>query len=143
MKHWDKFSLLLALLITWLAYRSGTIAAFTVDYKRSTAGSIASIAATMLGFLIAALAILASIAGQRLVRNMQRTGHYTKLLKLFFWSATAYLVTLIVATSALVLPPATVPALFIATCSTFVFSGLMLFDIGYRFWLVLSNLTSD
>lgn len=134
---------LIVIVLTWLASRSDTFACFTLEYKRTTAASAAAIAATMLGFLLAALAILASIAGQRLVRNMQRTGHYSKLLKLFFWNTAAYFLTLMISSSAVVLPAAAVPILFIATCSAFVFSSLMLIDIGYRFWLVLSNLTPD
>jgi Na+/H+-translocating membrane pyrophosphatase len=54
------------------------------------ASTVAQISATMLGFLIAALAVLASIAGMRLLRNMQRTGHYQNLLARLLICAAAF-----------------------------------------------------
>src|SRR5437899_2263891 len=54
--------------------------AFTGGELRNSVGVVAQIAATMLGFVLAALAILLTIAGTRLLRNMQRTGHYGHLL---------------------------------------------------------------
>lgn len=47
-------------------------------------GVLAQIAATMLGFMMAVLAILASIANTRLVRNMQRSGHFHRMLVRIF-----------------------------------------------------------
>lgn len=44
------------------------------------AGTVASIAATMLGFMLAALAVLASISNTTLVERMRKTGHYDDLL---------------------------------------------------------------
>jgi len=47
-------------------------------------GVLSQIAATMLGFLMAVLAILASISNTRLVRNMQRKGHFHLMLVSIF-----------------------------------------------------------
>lgn len=47
---------------------------------RAAAGIIAQLSGTMLGFILAALAILTTILGEPLVRNMQRTGHFRVLM---------------------------------------------------------------
>ena len=44
------------------------------------AGSVTTVASTMLGFMLAALAILVSVASSKLVEIMRRTGHYDDLL---------------------------------------------------------------
>lgn len=56
----------------------------------SFGGSIASIAATMLGFLLAALAVLASINDTHLVNMMKKTGHYDDLLFSVFLGASIF-----------------------------------------------------
>lgn len=45
---------------------------------------LSQIAATMLGFMMAVLAILASITNAKLIRNMQRTGHFHNMLMRIF-----------------------------------------------------------
>lgn len=47
-------------------------------------GVLAQISATMLGFMMAVLAILASISNSLLVRNMQRSGHFHAMLVRIF-----------------------------------------------------------
>ena len=47
-------------------------------------GVIVQLAVTMLGFVLAALTVLATIAQTRLVRNMHKTGHYGVLLSRMF-----------------------------------------------------------
>lgn len=66
-------------------------------------GVVAQIAATMMGFLLAALAILASIAGMRLLRNMQRTGHYAILLSRMLISAFFFFLLMVEAGAGLLL----------------------------------------
>jgi hypothetical protein len=70
----------------------------------SVAATLASVAATMLGFIIAALAILASIAGMRLLRNMQRTGHYQNLLARLMLCAAAFAFLLCFSLAAMFVP---------------------------------------
>lgn len=77
------------------------LADFTSDRLVNACGVVAQIAATMMGFLLAALAVLASVANMRLVRNMQRTGHYSVLLARLFISATLFFLLMVVAVSAL------------------------------------------
>lgn len=50
------------------------------EMLRSAAGALSSISVTMLGFMLAVLAILVSIVDRRLIRNMYRTGHFSRLI---------------------------------------------------------------
>lgn len=79
-------------------------ACFSSEELRTIAGTAAQISATMMGFLLAALAILASIANMRLLRNMQRTGHYQVLLGRMLVSAAMFFLLLIFSMSVLVVP---------------------------------------
>ncbi|WP_157659071.1 hypothetical protein [Thauera butanivorans] len=136
-------SLLLSVAITlWVA--SGQLLTFLPESEvRSAVGIGAQISATMLGFLIAAMSILASISGHRLLRNMQRTGHYRVLLRRLFWNASAYGVSMALAVGGVVLKGAWFDWVALLTLSCFIFSTLLLVDIAWRFWLVLSNISPE
>lgn len=107
---------------------------------RTAIGIAAQISATMLGFLIAALSILASISGHRLLRNMQKTGHYQVLLRRLFWNSGAYAVAMIASFVAVLINGSIfIPSSLLALI-LFTYACLFLIDIGWRFWLVLANL---
>lgn len=55
-------------------------------------GTVASISATMLGFMLAALAVLASINHTQLISMMRRTGLYEDLLLTLFVGCFMFLV---------------------------------------------------
>jgi uncharacterized membrane protein YozB (DUF420 family) len=86
----------------WAAQQFGPVD-FGAERVINLFAVVAQIAATMMGFLLAALAILASIAGMRLLRNMQRTGHYTVLLTRLFISATFFFLLMLEAGTAMFL----------------------------------------
>jgi len=142
MKHWNKISFLLSLLILWTAYKSELFRDLGEADSRVAAGIFAQIAATMLGFLIAALSILASISGHRLLRNMQRTGHYRVLLRGFFINSTAYALAMLAAFGALIFK-ISFPWPVLIAFTFFSFANLLLIDIGWKLWLVLHNLTPE
>lgn len=143
MKYWNSLSLLLAAALTILVAYKGWIVALPEPEVRSAVGIGAQIAATMLGFLIAALSILASISGHRLLRNMQRTGHYQTLLRRLFWNSAAYGVAMVVAVAAVVMKGELFNSLALVTLGCFTFATMLLTDIAWRFWLVLSNLSPE
>lgn len=143
MRHWSSLSFFLAVAIAVLVCDRELIDQLPESEVRSAVGIAAQISATMLGFLIAALSILASISGHRLLRNMQRTGHYKVLLRRLFWNAGAYGLTMVVAATSIVLKGSFFPAGALATLTAFIFATLLLLDIAWRFWLVLSNLSPD
>lgn len=109
---------------------------------RQIASTAAQIAATMMGFLLAALAILASIANMRLLKNMQRTGHFQVLLGRMIITAVYFFVELVFCMTALVIPdlvPYPVPigaGLLIASCYA-------LSDATVKFSVVLFSLKPD
>lgn len=77
---------------------------FNVNDLRSISGTVAQVAATMMGFLFAALAILASIANMRLLRNLQRSGGYHVLLARILISAIYFFLTMSFSLSVMVFP---------------------------------------
>jgi hypothetical protein len=93
----------------------------------------------MLGFLLAAMAILASISGTRLIRNMQKTGHFVVLLNRFFVNTIAFGISMVIAIAASMLNARIADGAVIAS-GLFVFSCLLLCDVGWRFWLVLTEI---
>lgn len=86
----------------WFSHLFGHID-LSADRTTNMFAVIAQIAATMMGFLLAALAILASIAGMRLLRNLQRTGHFSVLLSRLFIAAACSFFLMISAGAAMLL----------------------------------------
>lgn len=73
---------------------SGVVAWFLItkggcndEALHAAASAYASVAVTMLGFMMAMLAILVTIADRRLIRNMAKTGHYDRLIHQMYWSS--------------------------------------------------------
>jgi heme/copper-type cytochrome/quinol oxidase subunit 2 len=60
------------------------------EIQRASAGIIAQIGATMMGFVLALVGILASLSSARIIRNMQRSGHFNVLLALLLITAFVY-----------------------------------------------------
>lgn len=109
---------------------------------RQSVSVVAQIASTMLGFVLAALAILATITNSRLLRNMQKTGHYSHLLKRMFGVTTAFGALVVVALPCLFLAtmPPQYPHVVIGLTSA-CFMGLA--DVCRKLWIVLNHLGSE
>lgn len=112
------------------------------DALRQAASTTAQVAATMMGFLLAALAILASIANMRLLRNMQRTGHYQVLLARMLITSVYFFCALIFSMVAMVIPefvyqPVEIGASLMLACS------YALIDTTLKFSAVLFSLKPD
>lgn len=111
----------------------------TLSNSAVAVGILAQIAATMLGFMMAVLAILASINNTRLVRNLKRTGHFHRLLAVIFYGnvglSLVTIISLLVAFRpdflSLIAPYLLLTCLFTAL----VFSGTMV-----MLWKVLAHL---
>jgi membrane associated rhomboid family serine protease len=103
------------------------------------ASAIASIAITMLGFMLAALAVLASISHTHLVNMMRKTGHYSDLLFTLFVGAALFLLCGISGYLILfgLLPSAKAWA---ALAGMHVGALFALIDLGRKLWLVLKHL---
>lgn len=143
MKHFTKLSLVLSVAFGGVAWYRGMLDCIADAELRSAVGIASQISATMLGFLIAALSILASISGHRLLRNMQKTGHYRVLLRRLFWNSGAYGLAMVLAFMAVLLNGEWFKPMSLAALTGFTYATLFLIDIGWRFWLVLINISGE
>jgi hypothetical protein len=107
-------------------------------------GVVASVGSTMLGFLLASLAVIASINHTHLISMMKKTGHYSDLLKTVFFGCLAFLFCAVLGFiflfGVLSAPPIWIQILAI---SLHVMALVSIVDVGRKFWLVLSNLRSN
>lgn len=142
MKHFTKLSLVLSVAFGGVAWYRGMLDCIADAELRSAVGIASQISATMLGFLIAALSILASISGHRLLRNMQKTGHYRVLLRRLFWNSGAYGLAMVLAFLAVLLNGEWFKPMSLMALTSFTYATLFLIDIGWRFWLVLINISA-
>lgn len=102
-------------------------------------GSVASIAVTMLGFMLAALAVLASINHTQLIAMMKKTGHYQELLGNLFVGCVLFLLCAVFGYALLFGAPA---LNWLLALGLGLHAGALaaVIDAGRKFWLVLSNL---
>lgn len=107
--------------------------------RLALAGSIASIGATMLGFMLAALAVLASINDTHLVKMMKKTGHYDDLLSTLL---TGCVLFLLCAVAGYLVMFGLIPnAVFMSgTIGLHASALISMLEIGWKFNLVLRNL---
>lgn len=108
----------------------------------AAASAAASVGATLLGFMLAALAVLASINHTHLVQMMRRYGHYDDLLATVFAGCVFMLVGTV--TGFVVLFGALAqPWLIWLMIASHVGSLASLVDVGRKFWFTLTNLRHD
>ena len=110
---------------------------------KGIAGMYAQIAVTMLGFMLAMLAILVSVADRRAIRNIARTGHFEKLLRRLYYASGCFGATLVasVVTMMLLATPQQVSA---AISNGFMMSSIyLLVSTGRYLWKVLMLLVPE
>ena len=102
-------------------------------------GSVASTSTTMLGFLLAALAVLASISHTHLLKVMREQGYYRDLLDTML---IGFLLFLLCAISGfgLLFGIQLTPKFGFVLVGLHTAAVISLFDIGRKLWLVLRNL---
>jgi hypothetical protein len=118
---------------------------------RNAVNVIAGAAATVLGFLVSAGALLYAVANTTLARNLQRTGHFGSLLSDLFLAAAAFLIALVVALACLFLPAArpgegVSSPLTLGVCVMVFFNALaygFVVPVGRKMWLLLSSLVPE
>jgi hypothetical protein len=109
------------------------------DQQISILGTAAQVSVSMMGFMLAALAILASITDRPLLKNMANMGHFKDLLLSLFTACAVYMCSFLIAGSVLVLGDYGLhwrEFMFASLCSNIVAT----LQIGWKFWKVLSNL---
>lgn len=100
---------------------------------------MASIGTTMLGFMLAALAVLASINHTHLVKMMRTTGHYRDLLQTLFIGCVLYLLCA-VGGFAMLFGAGSHQLLLYALVGLHVAALVSVLDVVRKFWFVLNNL---
>ncbi|MBK1711289.1 hypothetical protein CKO43_00670 [Rubrivivax gelatinosus] len=112
------------------------------ESTRAIAGAATSVGATLLGFMLAALAVLASVNNTHLVQMMRRSGHYRDLLETLFAGCAVMLACTVLGFGLLlgITPSKLVISLLVAVHVGALASVL---DAGRKFWLLLAHLSQD
>lgn len=124
---------------TYLCWRNDVFAGLQISDMRSAAGVVSQLSGTMLGFVLAALAILTSVENTALMRNMQRTGHLPLLLRRMLICIVAFGLATAGGTAMLFLPKPTLTHAHILIGAS-LFSAALLADVCRKFWMVLTHL---
>lgn len=101
--------------------------------------AVLSTAATMLGFMLTGLAVLASITHTHLVRAMRQMGHYNDLLGSLLLGCAAFFTCGILG-ALLVFGVAASQWFMVGLLAAHVGAAALLIEVVHRFWLVLRNL---
>lgn len=128
----------LAVVVGFLLDLTNTIPSPSVQDRISVYGTVAQVCGTLGGFLLAALAIVASISNTALLKAMRESGHYDSLLKHMFTGTLLFLTATVVCI--LVVLGVTLPPWVQAVLFGIMASGLVVLIIaGWQFWLTLVN----
>lgn len=127
----------LALPVAWLAY--GGLAWRAPGDLLAISSTFAGVAGTLLGFVIAALAILAALLDRVLVANLRKTQHFGVLLRELYLAATLFLVVLVVALASLFLPPEWLRLGVAVSAAAQVYGIGLLVSAGRKFYLVVAH----
>lgn len=134
--------LVASLILVATAWHFDLISELKSADTRAAAGVVAQMGATMLGFVLAALAILTSVANSRLIRNMQRTGHYRVLILRMFSCIGAFGGVALIGL-ALLFSPTLHPLVVYPFIGLLLVAVFVLYDVAKKFWMVLSHLHPD
>ncbi|MEO5335005.1 MAG: hypothetical protein H7839_23575 [Magnetococcus sp. YQC-5] len=132
--------------VAWFAGLAGGVVAclkllpFGDAHHYMVAGTLASVSSTVLGFIIAAMAILSSVEKTLLIENMIKAGYYAQLIWEFFVSAVFFFLALTLSIACLFLGPPLLAWVLSGVFWAIVTASGFLLVAGYHFYLVLSNL---
>lgn len=133
-------SALVAAAVTFGAYHYAVLACLSVADAKTGAGVLSQVSGTMLGFVLAALAILTTLGNTRLVANMQQTGHFSMLLKRMFGSIVAFGLGTVAGAAVLFVPALELKWIY-PLIGISIFSIILLADVCRKLWLVLENIS--
>ena len=112
----------------------------SIETLISAAPAYTSVAGTLLGFLIAAVAILTAVVNRRLIQNMVKTGHYRVLLHEMYGTSVALLASTGAGLIAILAPDTWVVNSMWVCVSTLTFGLLLLASAGRKFYIVMINI---
>lgn len=100
----------------------------------------ATIAATLLGFLLTAIAVLTALMDKTLIANMRLTGHYPKFLRLAFLTSLIFLIVTILGFLVLLLSRTDYSSCAFSLMIGFlILSMVLLTRTGYSFFKIIYN----
>lgn len=105
---------------------------------RSAGAAYASVGVTMLGFMLATLAILMSVSDRRLLRNMAKTGHLKQLIKKVYMAGSYFGFAMIVSLVALFSSNGLLVYSISLASGVLVGAILLLYALGASLWRVLT-----
>lgn len=105
----------------------------------SVISTFCQVSATMMGFMLAALAILASITDEPLLLKMNKQGHYRDLLTHLFVASIIYFF-IFIATAAMLVTNHSNSVIRTIVLSAMITAAVATMQVGYKFWIVLKNL---
>lgn len=129
-----------AVIVGGIAYKFGLHPSYAGADVLAFGGTVASVGSTMLGFMLATLAVLASINHTHLVAMMKQNGHYDDLLLTVFVGALTFLLCAVTGFALIFGAPASA-LLTSAIVGLHIAAVVSLMDVGRKFWLVLANLS--
>lgn len=100
--------------------------------------TFSTVAGTLLGFLIAALSIVAALTDRQLLSNMRRTGHYKVLINETYACASVCLVVVIVSVISLFVDGFALLVLLTIGTGLMALAALLLVASGRKFYLLIS-----
>lgn len=110
---------------------------------RDVLGIVVQIGGTLMGFVVAAMAILMALPDSRFTANLRRTGHMQKLLNQMFWAAGWALAIIISGVAVMFTSSSALPycaALVLAVMGATV---ARLIVVGRRFHLILEIMAEN
>lgn len=135
---WGKWAVVAGIL-AYAGYYFDILASLPIADAKTGASVLSQLSGTMLGFVLAALAILTTLGNATLVSNMQQTGHFAMLLKRMFGSVVAFGLVTVLGAVLLFVPVLDIDWLY-PLIGTAIFSVILLADVCRKLWLVLENL---
>jgi len=129
-------------------YVSNTI---SLHDARSNIAVLSTIMATLLGFMVSAAALLYAVANTALTRNLQRTGHFNKLLGEMFFCGAFLFCGVITCLIVIFWPESSITEIrsssfgyFLTATLTVAAIGIfLLVPVGEKMWEILSNIKPD
>ncbi|NGZ26072.1 MAG: hypothetical protein G8345_04190 [Magnetococcales bacterium] len=136
------FTGLAAMLLGWFYFDNINQQIYIEEPKLSgVIGQIASIGSSLLGFILAAMAILASLLNRPFIETLRRSGHFQQLVSELAWSSWCFFASILFSMITMFISsPDILQWIFPVAISSFTFGMSFLAVALYHFFLVLKYL---
>ena len=104
---------------------------------------VATLAATLLGFVFTALSILVAVPDKRLVSSIKKSGHYSQLTRELFLTSVGMFLSLVTAVVMMFGPDECIVYVLALLIGVFTISLALFASSGHKFYLVLDYIAKD